>query len=164
MSDVPEYRENDRRYVGPDYRSAEHLYPIPELARSHSGRGSVFDARVPSPRVPPRDVSDDEDEDDDDNSDSDSSGRGLGSRTTPWASEAPRRESFYFHPTHLLQSRRRKEGRTVVIGRRAWLVATLSHQMTPATAEAVASAAAVRTVMAMAGTSGRRADPNLPYR
>lgn len=38
----------------------------------------MFDARVPSPRIPPRDVSDDEDEDDDDN-DSDSSGGGLGS-------------------------------------------------------------------------------------
>lgn len=52
-------------------------------------------------------------------------------RTTPWALEAPRRGSLYFYYTQLLQSRRRMEARTDIIGRRAWLVATRSHRMIP---------------------------------
>lgn len=56
----------------------------------------MFDARVPSPRISPRDVSDDEDEHDDDDSDSDSSGWGLGSANyTVGSRSTPARELLF---------------------------------------------------------------------
>lgn len=82
-------RKDDRRSVGPDYHNAHRLHPLPELIRSPSGRGSVSDGSARSPRIDPRDLSDDEDEDEDE-SDSEGSGGGrssgkyrIGSGSTP---------------------------------------------------------------------------------
>lgn len=55
-------REDNRRSLGPDYRSGQRPHPRREMARSPAGWGSVFDGPARSPKPPSREILGDEGE------------------------------------------------------------------------------------------------------
>lgn len=55
-------RGNNRRSLGPDYRTGQRFHPGTEMTRSPAGRGPLFDTPARSPKLPSREIVRDEDE------------------------------------------------------------------------------------------------------